>query len=204
MELLYITLGWLFGLLTPPISSRIDRKYKEKDFRFAICSELKNLATRIAGLSFKVHLHLGSLDKPSLRWIGDVYKKYNDGMVTPEMEKIFGASDADFKTVMEKYKASENRSLAIKTFSLPVMDSLLGDIWVFDSQFQREILELRSQVDILNQEIENCMQYFFLTFDPSTMSANATVLNTNLKESHGLIADRCKIVVSKIDVIIDK
>ncbi len=145
MEFLYIILGWLFGLLTSPISFRIERELKRKDLKFAINSELKNLATRLGSVFYKINSHLGTLDKPSLVWVRDVYKKHNSEMLTPGMEKIFEASDEEFKIVISSYKGAENIALSLKTFSLPVMDSLLGDISIFDSAFQRKILELRSK-----------------------------------------------------------
>jgi hypothetical protein len=204
MEFLYVILGWLLGLLTAPISFRIDRGYKQRDHQFAIYSELKNLEVRLASLSFQINTHLGTLDKSSLLWIRDIYKKYGYNSVTPEMEKVFNLSDEEFKVVMNTRKATENISLGFKTLSLPVMDALLGDISIFDMEFQRKLLELRSQIDILNQEIEYCMQHFFLTFDPSSMNINASSLNTNIKNSHQQILERCKIVIEKIEEIIVK
>jgi hypothetical protein len=208
METLYgilgIIFGWLLGLLTPPISARIDRSYRKKDHKLAINSELKNLEVRLAFLIFNIRSHLGILDKPTLEGIRDIYKKFGFLSIPPEMEKVFELSDDDFKTVMNTKKASANSSLGIKTFSLPVIDALLGDISIFDTDFQRKLLELRSQIDILNQEIEYCMQYFFLTFDPTSMATNSNTLNTNIENSHKQIANRCKIVIEKIEEILEK
>jgi hypothetical protein len=204
MEIIYIILGWLFGLLTSPITVRIDRWYKIKDYKFAISSELKNLSVRLTAVSYKINLHQGTMDKSTFTWIKDIYKKHDETMYHPEMEKILELPDEDFKKVMDSRKAQEKISLGFKTVLLPVTDSFLESVFIFDSYFQRKLLELRSQMDLLNQEIEVCMRYFFLTFDPTSMATNKTIIDFNLKNSHSQIKSKCKYVVELSDEIISR
>lgn len=66
-EVIYITFGWLLGLLGQPIVSRIEKYYKRKDFKIAIFSELKNLSIRLATSCYKIQTHLGIKDKSMLQ-----------------------------------------------------------------------------------------------------------------------------------------
>lgn len=187
MEILYVFLGWLLGLLAQPISSWIERWYKRKDFRLAIFSELKNLAVRLNMIFFKIQKHLGTLSKESLQLILDTYKTYdadsNQTTLFSSAEEMLKTPDQEFAVEMNKFKAPDNMSLGLKTFSLYFIDSALGNISVFNSEFQHKILEIRAQIDMLNQEIENSKDYFNFTFNPDSLSANQNILRNNIKAS---------------------
>lgn len=99
-------------------------------------------------------------------------------------------------------KAAENIILSLKTYSLPFIESILEHLSVFDSKFQRDILEVRDQISILNEEIENAMSYSRLTFDPSSMDTNKDIISTNINSSYNNIGERCRIIVDKINKIL--
>lgn len=40
---MFIILGWLFGLLSPTLVSRIERRYKRNDLKIVIKNEWRNL-----------------------------------------------------------------------------------------------------------------------------------------------------------------
>lgn len=206
MEILYTFFGWLLGLLSQPIVSRIERHYKCKDIKIAIFSELKNLLVRLAATYSKIQTHLGVQDKESLRWLKTIYLKYRvecPQNVLEAMDKVLQASDENFKTVANLLKAKENAALGLKTYLLPFTDSVLDSLSIFDPKFQRDILEIRAQVSILNEEIENAMFYFRLTFDPSALSVNRNTIEVNLNNSYKLIERQSKIVVDKIEKILE-
>lgn len=204
--ILGIILGWLLGLLTKPISSRIERKYIKEDSEFAIFSELKNLAVQLIFTSFKIKQHLGVLDKQSLGWILEMYQKYgadNNKQLISSTQEILNKSDDEFEKGINHFKAAENMSLSLKTFSTPLIDSLLKNISIFGSEFQRKILGIKAQVNMLNQEIENSKNYFYLTFNPESLSANKDILHTNMKNSYNQIQEKCKYIVDLISEIIN-
>ena len=204
--ILGVILGWLLGLLTLSISSRIERKYIKKDSEFAIFSELRNLAVRLTFSYFKIKSHLGILDKPSLEWMLEMYQKHgadNNQKLISSTQEILKKSDEEFKKGINYFKAAENMSLGLKTFSTPLIDSLLENISIFDSEFQRKILEIKAQVDMLNQEIENSKDYFYFTFNPESLSANKDILRANMKSSYNQIQEKCKYIVNLINEIVN-
>ena len=56
---------------------------------------------------------------------------------------------------------------------------------------------------MLNGEIENAMFQFQLTLDPARMKANAEIIEQNINTSYTEIQRRCKLVVDKIDKILN-
>lgn len=200
-EALYITLGWLFGLLSPRIAIGIERYYKRNDLKKAIFSDLKNLAVRLTAVYSKIQMHLGIRDKESLKWEKYIYEKYRDNCpksVLEAIEKMIQAPDEHFEKATSLFKADENISLSLKTYSLYFIVSISEQLSIFTPGFQREILEIRSQVDILNEEIEMTKFHYQLTFDSSCMKTNGSIIRTNLKNNYNEIQHRCKIIVDRI------
>ena len=123
-----VILGWLLGLLSQPIVSRIERHYKREDFRKAIFSELKTLGTRLAATCYQIQSHLGMRDKEALRWVKSVYEKHKTDCpkgVIEAIDKVLQASNEQFSAVADFTKAPKNIYLGLKTFSVPLIDSIL-------------------------------------------------------------------------------
>lgn len=204
MQILYIFLGWLIGLLSQSIVSRIEKHYKSRDIKIAIFSELRNLATRLAANCYRIQMHLGTNDKPTLQWIKNVYEKYLED--SPQsilgcIDKILQMPDEQFN-VTRRSKAVQSRGLALKTFSLSFTEAAFEYLMFFDSKFQNKIFEVRDQISILNEEIDDARHYFRLTFNPLCMETNSDIIDTNIEKSYAQIQERCKIIADKIDKIL--
>jgi len=208
-EALYVILGcilgWLLGLLSQPIVSRIEKYYKRNDLKTAIFSELKNLKIRLAAGCYEIQSHLGFSDKETLKWVKSVYEEHRTDCpqgVLQSINKMLQVPEKQFTLLTSLFKAEENVSLNIKTYSLSFIDSILEHLSVFDSEFQRHVLEVRAQINILNEEIKNAEFHYQLTFNPSCMSANKTIIKSNLDNCYNNIQKRCRIVVGKIDEVL--
>lgn len=204
-EALYIIFGWLLGLLSQPIVSRIERHHKRNDLKIAISSELKNLKVRLAGLCYQIEMHLGIGKKSTLKWVKSVYEKYRDDCPKSVLEtitKLLETPDAKFDLAVSLFKAKENVILDLKTYSLSFIDSILEHLSVFDSEFQRAVLEVRTQMDMLNEEIKNTEFYLQLTFSPDAMKTNQGIIRTNLRDCYNNIQKGCRTVVNRIDKVL--
>lgn len=205
-EAMLIILGWLFGLLSPVIVTRIGRHYKRNDFKIVIKNELENLLLRLAGSCYLIQTHLGNKDKSSLAWIKRIYDKYKEDCpksVLGAIEKLLEIPDQQFNALQDAMKAKENVGLGLKSFSLPFTESILENIGIFSSKFQKDILNIRDQIILLNEEINLSMDYFHLTFDTSAMNTNGEIIRNNIKKSYIVIQDRCKFIGSKIEKILE-
>lgn len=205
-EAMFIILGWLFGLLSPTLVSRIERRYKRNDLKIVIKNELKNLSFRLAGSYHLIQIHLGNQDKSSLAWVKSIYSKHKENCpmaVLEGIEKLLEVPDQQFAVLRDAIKAKENVGLGLKNFSLPFTESILENIGIFDSRFQMDILNIRDQVILLNEEIALSMYYFQLTFDTSAMNTNGEIIRNNIKKSYIVIQDRCKFIADRIEKILE-
>lgn len=202
IEVLYITLGWLFGLLSPAIALRIERGYKRKSLKIVIKNELSNLSFRLAGSYYLIQTHLGNKDKSSVAWVKSIYEKHKEDCprrILEGIDKLLETSEVQFEALQNIMKAKEGIGLGLKNFSLPFTESILENIEIFDSKFQKDILNVRDQIIMLNEEIKLSMEYFQRTFDTSTMDTNAEIIRNNIRKSYEVIQDRCKFIVDKIE-----
>jgi len=62
---------------------------------------------------------------------------------------------------------------------------------------------MHAQMNILNEENENAMFHFRLTFDASCMETNKDIIQANLKSAYTNIGKRCRDIVEKIGKILE-
>lgn len=204
-ELLFIAFGWLLGLLGAPIVTRIEKHYKREDFKKAIFSELKYLAIRLSSTCYKIQMHLGIRDKATLEWVKKVYEKYEEDCpkgVLEGINRLLESSDAMLNAATQFFKANESECLGLKAFSVPYTDSILESLSVFNSNFQKNIFDIRDNINILNEETESAMFHYRLTFDPKCMDANKEIIQNNIRSNYNEVQRRCRIIVDKIENLI--
>ncbi|MBL7130425.1 MAG: hypothetical protein ISS45_03330 [Candidatus Omnitrophica bacterium] len=187
IEIVYIFCGWILGLLGQPIVSKIEKYYRRNDLKIAIYSELKNLGVRLAAVCYKIEMHLGIRDKSTLRWVKSIYERYRVDYpkgLSEAIEKLLQSPDEQFNIATNLFKGDETIGLSLKTYSLPFSESIVEHLSIFNSKFQRDIFEIRAQISILNEEVENAMFYFRLTFDPSCMNTNKDIIRSNINNGY--------------------
>ena len=206
-EILYIFLGWFLGLFTKTIATRIESHYKRNSYKIAIFSELKNLSVRLCTTYYHIQQHLGKLDKSSLRWVKTMLEKYGGNEVylkniVDGINRLLQYPDNQLNSAIISYNATETKYLTLKTFLLPFSVLIIDNISIFDSKFQRDILEVRTQISLLNEEIENAAFQSRLTFESSITVNNIDIIKANVKTTYIEIQNRCKFIVDKIDKIL--
>ena len=204
-KIIYITFGWLLGLLGPIIVSLIQKYYRSKDIKNAIFSELKNLVVRLAASCNIAQSHLGIQDKDTFKWLKDIYEKYRSDCpqdILESMNKMLQTPSELFNVAVNFTKAEENVGISLKKFSVPFIESNMESLSLFESKFQREILEVLALMNHLNEEIETAMFYYKLTFEPSSMQTNKNIISGNMKRSYAQIQRMCKNVAIKVENIL--
>ncbi len=203
--LITVFLGWLLGLLSNPIANRILRHYNRDDLRIAISSEFKEIIVQLALLSNIILQHLGNATKDDYVWMENILKKYYQGedsaQVLSVLKKIIEVPENELSPLLQLFKQSGTKHLNLKLYDLPFLNSRMEDISVFDSQFQTKIFDIRSNIHILNQEIENAQYFTKLTFDPSCMNTNKDIIKNNIDNAYKNIYKRCRVIVGKMDNI---
>ncbi len=102
------------------------------------------------------------------------------------IEKILLLEEGTFDAFIEIKKSNidKRKGLAIKKYDMPFINENYKDLCLFDMKFQKDISEVRCQLNILNEQIDNARFYFEKTFDSSLSDSNSKIINSNLEQSY--------------------
>jgi len=198
VQILYILFGWLLGLLSQPIASRVEKYFK----RILIDSELRGLIFRLAVISHRLQDHLGSVDKSSIEWLKNICQKYGSQCSSEFLQSLDGLSAATLEQIQimtDCLRAPEGMGISVKPFPPPFSDSGLQQLWILDKGAQEFVLDIKSQVAILNDEIEGARFYHRLTFDPSSMEINEQIIRQNLRNRYEQVRRKCRFIADRIE-----
>lgn len=204
MELLYVILGWLFGLLSPSIINRISRSYSKKELLNGIKTEMKECQFRVLLVANLLGLRYGTYDKEYLSWSLPYLQNYQGAEKSENTIKavtsFLEAKDEDIENMLALKRSMERGlGLNLKRFPLPFLDSKMGEISSFRIELQNIIYEIRSRLQIINEEIDSAIVYFRMTFDSSISSENHRIIKTSLAQKYVRLQDQLVILVKKMD-----
>ena len=94
------------------------------------------------------------------------------------------------------------KGLGMKKHELAYLDSKIADLGVFDEETQRQLLELRHEFHLFNEEVESAGWYFKLTFDSGMSDQNLEIVKLGIEQSYQHILGRAREIVERINVLV--
>lgn len=203
-EIVYLFLGWLFGLLSPSIAERVKRHYQLRDVRCGIDTELKELKNRLVSTVCLLASRSGKRDRQNLQWSLDHFKAYDGVYAKPQLientKNLLALSDEQLAKIGDFQKAPPGEGLRLKTYRMPFLEAHITFIPLFDLRFQSTIFEVLNQLSFLNEEVALSRFYDQKTFDSNT-PANHDILLKNLEDSYINVKNISMKIVGLIDTI---
>lgn len=201
VNLFFLLLGWLLGLLSPILVDKIKEHFNIKKLKTGIYTELKELKYRLAGTVFSMNSKYGTLDKDLLNWLHPIVEE-SKGMYSKTqlelLEKLLKVNEEEFKSASENYKRYSPSALSLKKCHLPFLDSKISDLSLFNMEFQYKIFEIRAQINFLNENIEQSQFFYEKTFDSTLTDQNHKIINNNLTDSYQNISRNAKVIIDLI------
>jgi hypothetical protein len=189
------------GLLSPSIADWVrDSRWRGRAKR-ALLTEVNDLRYRCAGLAYGISREQGSLSRELLSIIlptvkayrGPYYKDYTAGV----FEKLANLSDAELAAIPRDQV--ERSSLQLRKYSLPFLDSLVPGLPLFHPETQAQLLDLRAQVAMMHELVDEHAEFFGRTFAPSSIAENGEVILHNLASTKRSVQERALSIVKRID-----
>lgn len=206
MNILYLLLGWLLGLLSPHISERIKRHYQKNDLRCGIVSELKEIKVRLVSTVYLLTKKIGVYDKQFIDWVKKNLEGYEGSYPTKKilsnLENLSSHANNKQLAEIQLLYCDEEGGLSLKKFYLPFLESKIELFPIFTDKFRSLIFEIRSQIQVINEEIDNAQFYFRKTFDSAMSAENHKIVRQNLKSCYENIERQVKLTVGKINDLI--
>jgi hypothetical protein len=203
MDTASIILGWLLGLLSPVIVSRITRRYKKNDLHTGILKEINHTKLRLIFTVDLLAKRTGSYDQELVAWLLNEYETLDD--TDPLMLKAYRMqlkySEQEFAALMHQLSTAKNTGLTLQKVELLFINMNLIDFSLFSTSFQSEIFELKSRVEILNSQINTADKYFFMTFDSNISPSNLPVIKHELESKYVYLEEAYKRTIEQINTV---
>jgi len=198
--ILLLVLGWLFGLLSPAIVDAIRLRRENTRGRVAIKAELEQLSEILVFATYQATKASGTIDRPFLEWLCSSLKSNKStsaaslravveaGLSAPIEELaqavMFMATPSDKATILQHYPA-------------PLLDARVAALWSFETDFQRQLLEIHKDMRLLADIVQQSREFFRLSFQEMS-SANHDLASDNLRQSYRNYGERARIIVDHI------
>jgi hypothetical protein len=183
-EALLVVFGWALGFAGTAGRDAVRARRERRQIRNGVLLELSEVRIRLVLQSFLIGEKFGGLTAALLKWMERHMASYKGASdVSQSLEAVRGllkGGQQTIKAVQTYGIATAGGGLALKTCSLAFLESNIGRLCEFDNTFQRKTLEIRTQVEMLNQDVAEAQDYLRRTFDSSVSSENQQIIADNL------------------------
>lgn len=206
MDLKSAFLGWLLGMLSPVIVSRIQRKYTKKDLYLGITNELRNVRYRLVCTAHLLCSQYGNYDKDFLRWCISNIEASEQEEGSKEVLKILqnqiGLENAEFASIVDALRAKAGVGKSLKKAELAFSEMHLNDLSLFSIRFQSLLFDLKAKLAHYNDEVEKAEKFHLMTFDSSMSSENHQIVKSQVLSKYEIITGLSMRAVDKITEIL--
>lgn len=154
MDVLMLVLGWLFGLLSPAIVDAIKKRYRNKEIRRAIISELDEARFFLASNVYVLSCDRGIYDRNLLNWILPIFDSYRGSNPASEIARQIRAqvamSDEHIAMSAQNMKQSAEEYVKLKKRHVSYLQSRLTDLGSFNEKQQALLFDIHTSVVSLN------------------------------------------------------
>ena len=196
-----IVIGWALGLFSPIINDYFTKNQHKREIENGLLIELGEIRYRLMCSVYVINSHFGTIDNDLLEWFKSTNKDYRgvyqDTEVSKAITRLLGLPIEEIGTLS---KANSGGGLGVKKYETPFLDLKLSDLTIFDETFQNKILEIKSRLNLLNEEVETSRFYHEKTFD-SLSDINRQIICQNLNGSYKNIAGTARRLADRIAVL---
>ena len=200
-KLAFLALGWLLGLLGPVIVDAIKRRRENTLGRAAILNELTELVGVLAIAAYGARMRLGTADRAFLEWLKVTLEQY---ATTPRLQEFIPRlrtqlswTDDQLRAVAQHTSADDGKGTMLQHYPVPLLDARVSALWSFDTSFQRQLLEIRRNVAILDDVVDRSRKYFDMLFT-KLEGNNYQLVAENLTQTYALYDERAMAIVDQI------
>lgn len=200
-DIIILLLGWSLGLLSPLITNMINDKIKMKELKQCIFLELDELRILLAILRYQLESKYNKLSIELIDYLIPIFEN-SKGMNSTEntlkaLKKFKTLSEEEFNQIIENYKVPG--SLSIKKLDIPFLKSKIEELGVFDTDLQRQLLNINYMLDLYNRQVEENRYYYKMTFDGNISDENHIIVSESLNQSYNELTLRVRVLMKCID-----
>ena len=170
-------------------------------------SELREIKVKLVSTAYLLTEKVGTYNKEFVDWaIGNLEGytgSYPSDRMLENLKKLSAKAKEGELEAIQQLQSDDDAGLSLKKFYVPFLEAKLEMISVFGEQIRTCIFEIRSKIQILNEEIDNAQFYFRKTFDSSMSESNFAIVRQNLKTSYSTIRKQVELLVGMINSLLN-
>lgn len=205
LAVLLIVVGWLFGLLSPIITNYNSRIRNNTEILSALRVEMDELKFRLAASCYRINIHLGAVNRELLEWIEPILSNYTginpSKLILDSIRSQLQLSDEQIANFVDTTKADSEIGLSLKKYNIPLLETNYSHVPGFSNSMQNKLIELRTNINMLNEEVDQARYYFNLTFKHELSDNNRDIVSINLKNTYTQYAALAKKIADQLDTI---
>lgn len=205
-SILLVFLGWLLGLLGPLIVDAIRRRYRNTEIRRAILSELSEARFRLAGVVYVLESRFGTYNRQLLEWLLPLLEDYRgpnaNRQIAEVMRNQLALTDTELAAIAQRQKADPEGGVAVKKYRLPYIDSRVADLGLFDEEPRALIMDIRSNVDLFNEQVDEARFYFKLTYESGISEENHHRAARGAEKSCQNLGTRAREIIDRVNRLV--
>jgi hypothetical protein len=195
-ELVPVLFGWLLGTLSTLGFDAVRRRRQARETQQVIFHELEDVRQILVRTIILLRPYYSPWDRSLLEWCKLHLCTSSGGQCHDEfigeIERLLTHPDQVFASAAEYRKPLPYRAPALKTIAMPYLDSQLAQIATLSGTLQRQVIEIKGRVSILNQHIQLTQFYIEKTFDSALSEVNRANIECNLRSSYPQIVDMAR------------
>ena len=201
-DLILIAIGWCLGTFGVALNDRNRRKKVAQEIKTGVKNEFTEIRFQLALDAYTVALKFGPFNRKILEWLKSQlvgYEGVYDVATTMKhVDNLIGLPEEELQVAVAAKREDKQRVLTLREFCTPFLDSRLGELSTLSGTLQQHILEVKAQLQLLNQEIREARYYFEKTFDDSLSVENHKVIRENQVNTYRLYGRRARKLADRI------
>jgi hypothetical protein len=158
----------------------------------------------LALVAYAIRMDQGRADRRFLEWLKlDMELHATTSEMTslvPQLQKMLELTDGDLAKINQVAQRRPGKATMLQHIAAPILDSRVSALWSFETDFQRQILEIKHHLSLLQDLVDRSRKYFDLTFT-KLEGDNYRLVSENLVQTHDQYGKRAELVVDKIRAI---
>jgi hypothetical protein len=207
-ELGTLFLGWALGILSAPITDSIRRWSVKKRISRAVRTELLSLQDALAVVVIQASRRRGLLTHSLLEALMSTLKTSGHAPDTGKALKLIDDllySSGGAPAAAEALETGKARVVpSIKIQGVPFLEAHVHRLDFYPHEIQRQLLEIRAGIHVLNQHAEEAARYHFMTFSERSDAQVLEVLTANFEACCERAAEKASELVSHVAVLLQR
>ena len=152
---------------------------------------------------FLIETRFGTFNRNLLEWLLTILESYKGANPSPDVvstiRQLLAANDDELAALASRAQAPVGGALGVKKYSVPYLDSRFADLGGFTEPAQVLLIDIRSRIDLYNEEVDQARYFFELTYQSGITLENHDRASQSVANGYGNMRTLARHIIERID-----